>query len=65
MHGIVPWLILSPGEDTVMNWELLVNHISMKRKRSPKEFTDAVLFLINQEYKTGEPLFVNGGSQLQ
>ena len=65
VNGIAPGLILPADDEMPHNWDVLVNQVPMKRKGQTKDITDTVLFLVNQEYITGEILFIDGGSQLQ
>ncbi|MBI9048533.1 MAG: SDR family oxidoreductase [Anaerolineaceae bacterium] len=64
VNGIAPGLILPSAEEEVAHWDTLVNRLPMKKQGDPTDVVEAVLFLINQTYITGEILFIDGGYQL-
>jgi NAD(P)-dependent dehydrogenase (short-subunit alcohol dehydrogenase family) len=45
-------------------WERLVERLPAKRTGTPQDIVKAVLFLIQNEYITGQTLVVDGGYQL-
>ena len=64
VNAVAPGLIL-PSEDTSPDeWQRLVQRLPVKRQGSPQDVVQAVLFLINNRYITGETLVVDGGYQL-
>ena len=64
VNAVAPGLIL-PSEDTLPDeWQRLVQRLPVKRQGSPQDVVQAVLFLIENRYITGETLIVDGGYQL-
>jgi 3-oxoacyl-[acyl-carrier protein] reductase len=45
-------------------WERLVERLPAKKSGTPEDIVRAVLFLIHNEYITGQTLAVDGGYQL-
>ena len=65
VNAIAPGLIL-PSEDTpVETWDRLVARLPLKRSGSTDAITQAVLFLIENSYITGQTIVVDGGYQLR
>ncbi len=64
VNGIAPGAILPP-EDR-MNWheQRAITSIPLKRTGSPKELVDAINFLLDSSFVTGEILNVSGGEEL-
>jgi NAD(P)-dependent dehydrogenase (short-subunit alcohol dehydrogenase family) len=63
INGISPGLILPSEDGTPDDWRILVDRLPMKRSGNPQDVVDGIMFLINQEYITGEILFIDGGYQ--
>jgi NAD(P)-dependent dehydrogenase (short-subunit alcohol dehydrogenase family) len=49
-----------PGE----KWDRLVERLPAKKPGTPQDIARAVLFLVQNEYITGQTLVVDGGYQL-
>lgn len=65
VNAVAPGLIL-PSEDTPPEtWERLVDRLPMKQPGTPEAITQAVIFLIENSYVTGQTLVVDGGYQLK
>ncbi len=64
VNAIAPGLILKgevlPPED----WSRLTERVPLKRQGDPEEIGQALVFLIKNEYITGQTLVVDGGYQL-
>jgi NAD(P)-dependent dehydrogenase (short-subunit alcohol dehydrogenase family) len=64
VNAVAPGLVMpSPGfpDD---KWERLVERLPAKKSGTPEDIVRAVLFLIHNEYITGQTLAVDGGYQL-
>lgn len=64
VNAIVPGMIMKPEEMDEMRWENLSNLSPLRRSGAPSELIQAVLFLLKNEYMTGEILVVDGGLSL-
>ena len=65
--GVSPGSILCPkekDEDNEQKEQMLLECISLKRQGSPADIAEAVLFLANAKYITGEIIKVDGGRSL-
>jgi pteridine reductase len=64
VNSIVPGPILpAPGMDDAA-WEAVGEHVPLKRGGSPQHVAQTVLFLIENDYLTGESITVDGGEAL-
>lgn len=64
VNAVAPGLIL-PSRDTPSEvWQRLVQRLPAGHSGSPQDVAQAVLFLIENEYVTGETLVVDGGYHL-
>jgi NAD(P)-dependent dehydrogenase (short-subunit alcohol dehydrogenase family) len=64
VNAIAPGLIL-PGPDfPEENWQRLVNRLPLPRSGTVEDISEAVIFLVNHTYITGQILTVDGGYQL-
>lgn len=64
VNAVAPGLIF-PSEDTPPEtWDRLVYRLPMKQSGSPAAVAQAVVFLIENSYITGQILVVDGGYQL-
>lgn len=64
VNGVCPGLILPPpGEDVTYMLEMQ-DRIPAKRHGSAQDIADAVRFLVESEFITGEWIFVDGGEHL-
>jgi len=64
VNAIAPGLILPSEEIDGKEWERLVKKLPVKRQGSPQDVTNAIEFLLNNDYITGQTLVVDGGYQL-
>lgn len=64
VNGVAPGAILPP-EDR-LNWheQRAISSIPLRRTGSPQELTDAINFLLDSSFITGEVLNVSGGEEL-
>lgn len=61
VNGVAPGLILPSPETSPEEWEKLTRKAPFKQAGSPEDIVQAVLFLVKNEYITGEILHVDGG----
>ena len=64
VNAIAPGLIEKSGEQPETEWQQLINRLPLERSGSLESITDAVSFLIHNDYVTGEILVVDGGYRL-
>lgn len=64
VNAVSPGLILPSQGIAAEDWERLVNRLPAGQSGSPQDVAQAVLFLIENHYITGETLVVDGGYQL-
>jgi len=64
VNGVCPGLILPPEDKNEDYLTELAKKIPLKRKGSSDDITEAILFLINNKYITGQLLFIDGGEHL-
>ncbi len=64
VNAVAPGLILPSPEVSPEHWQKLVERLPLKRAGSPAAVAKAVLFLVENDYITGETLVVDGGYQL-
>ncbi|MCD6384235.1 SDR family oxidoreductase [Candidatus Sumerlaeota bacterium] len=64
VNGVAPGLILPPPEKDDAYLERLSKHIPLQRRGDPQSVVKAILFLIRNDYITGECIFVDGGEHL-
>jgi len=64
VNGVAPGLILPPEGENDDYLDALAENIPAKRSGTVEEFVSAVLFLIDNEYVTGQTVFVGGGLDL-
>jgi pteridine reductase len=64
VNGIAPGLILPPaGKDNVY-LEQLAHTVPLKRHGGPSDITGAVLYLLGNDFITGQIIYVDGGRHL-
>lgn len=63
VNAVAPGLVLPAESLTPQEWQRLVARVPMKRAAKPEEIAQAVAFLIDNEYITGQILAVDGGYQ--
>jgi NAD(P)-dependent dehydrogenase (short-subunit alcohol dehydrogenase family) len=64
VNGVAPGLILPSEEMPVSDWQRLIARLPLQRSGSPEFVTQAVRFLIQNDYMTGETIVIDGGYQL-
>lgn len=64
VNAIAPGLILPSSDTSSEVWQRLVQRLPAGHSGSPQDVAQAVLFLIENEYITGETLVVDGGYHL-
>jgi NAD(P)-dependent dehydrogenase (short-subunit alcohol dehydrogenase family) len=64
VNGVCPGLILEPPGADAGYLERLASHIPLRRRGGVEDVVSAVLYLVEQEFVTGEILFVDGGEKL-
>jgi len=64
VNAIAPGIILPPEGKTEDYLEKLAEKIPMKRKGDLKSLRETLLFLLNNEFVTGQIIYVDGGDNL-
>lgn len=64
VNAIAPGLILKGEDLPPEEWNRLKDRVPLKRNGDPVEIAQALVFLIKNEYITGQTLVVDGGYQL-
>ncbi len=64
VNAVAPGLILQPEEMPEEDWQRLVNRLPVKKAGVPKDVVSAILFLLRNNYLTGQTIVVDGGYQL-
>lgn len=64
VNGVCPGLILPPPGKTARHLSPLVEKVPLKRRGDPADIAAAVVYLVKQEYVTGQFLFVDGGEHI-
>jgi NAD(P)-dependent dehydrogenase (short-subunit alcohol dehydrogenase family) len=64
VNGIAPGLILPPVDYDHTYLERLSKNIPLKKPGNVKNISDTVLFLINNDFITGQVIYVDGGENL-
>lgn len=65
VNGVAPGAILWPENSDAAYNESLVERIPLQRSGNPDNITQSVMFLINNDYITGEVIRVDGGRLLK
>lgn len=65
VNGIAPGLILPPPGKDQSYLEGLVDTVPLQRHGRPEDITNAVLYLLNSDFVTGQVLYVDGGRHLK
>ena len=66
-NGISPGSILWPQDDSQLSDKektMMLDRIALRRQGSPDDIAEAVLFLANSKYITGEVINIDGGRSL-
>jgi len=64
VNGLAPGAILPPEDRSNWHEQRAITSIPLKRTGSPKELVDAINFLLDSNFITGEILNVSGGEEL-
>jgi len=64
VNGIAPGAILPPEDRTNWHEQRAITSIPLRRTGSPQELVDAINFLLDSNFITGEILNVTGGEEL-
>jgi len=64
VNAVAPGLILSPDGIPEESWHHLVDRVPARKAGTPKDIAETVLFLIRNNYITGQTIVVDGGNQL-
>lgn len=64
VNGIAPGLILAPEGTKKGHLDRLSKDIPMKTKGSPRDLAQALEFLLDNDFITGQTIFVDGGENL-
>ena len=64
VNAIAPGLVLRPADMPVEEWRRLVEKMPLKKSVSVESLVQALLFLIESPYITGETLVIDGGYRL-
>jgi pteridine reductase len=64
VNAVVPGLIMKPEGMEDSRWETLAKDSPLRRSGTPSELVSAVLFLLKNDYVTGEILVIDGGISL-
>jgi len=65
VNSIAPGLILPPSGESKKYLSKMIPHIPLKRKGKIKDIIDAVNFFIENDYITGQCIFIDGGEHLK
>ncbi len=64
VNAVAPGPVLKPGKMTDARWAEIGEDLPLRRAGSPGDVVEAILFLIQSPWITGETLVVDGGAQL-
>ena len=64
VNGVAPGAILPPEDRTNWHEQRAIASIPLRRTGSPRELVDAINFLLDSSFITGEVLNVSGGEEL-
>jgi Dehydrogenases with different specificities (related to short-chain alcohol dehydrogenases) len=64
VNAVAPGLILPPEEIPEKDWQHLVDRVPVRKAGTPQDIAETVLFLIRNNYITGQTIVVDGGNQL-
>lgn len=64
VNGVCPGLILPPPGNDEAYIERMQNRVPMKTRGRPEDVASAVLFLLENEFITGDCMFIDGGEHL-
>ena len=67
VNGISPGSILWPQDDSQLSEKekmIIIDRITLKKQGSPNDIAEAVLFLADAKYITGQVINIDGGRSL-
>ena len=67
VNGISPGSILWPQDESQLSEKekmMMIDKVALKRQGSPNDIAQAVLFLVNARYMTGQIISIDGGRSL-
>ena len=64
VNAVAPGLILPPPGRDESYLDKLIPTVPLKRRGTPRDIADAVLFLLKSDFLTGEVIYVDGGWHL-
>jgi len=64
VNALAPGLVLKPDHLDDARWQALGQNTLLKRAGSGYDVAHAMMFLLENEYMTGETLVIDGGSQI-
>jgi NAD(P)-dependent dehydrogenase (short-subunit alcohol dehydrogenase family) len=64
VNAVAPGAVLAPERMSPNKWEELAKGSLLQRNGTPRDITEAVIFLLQSDYITGETLVVDGGMRL-
>ena len=64
VNGIAPGLILSPAGEDEKYLQNLARSVPLKRPGSPEDIVSAAIYLLTNDFLTGQILFVDGGRHI-
>lgn len=64
VNGIAPGPVLKPDKMPNSRWQEITGELPLRRGGKPEDVAAAALFLVENEYITGETLVIDGGNQL-
>jgi pteridine reductase len=65
VNAVAPGLVLPPDGKDISYLESLKDKLPLKRYGSEKDITDAVIYLLESDFITGQVIFVDGGRHLK
>jgi pteridine reductase len=63
VNAVAPGPVAKPASMSNSRWQEITNELPLKRGGDPQDVAQAVLFLIENDFITGETLFVDGGNR--
>jgi NAD(P)-dependent dehydrogenase (short-subunit alcohol dehydrogenase family) len=63
VNAVAPGPVAKPASMSQSRWQEITNELPLKRSGDPQDVAQAVLFLVDNDFITGETLFVDGGNR--
>ncbi|MFV2015057.1 MAG: SDR family NAD(P)-dependent oxidoreductase [Candidatus Heimdallarchaeota archaeon] len=66
VNGVIPGLILPPPNLSVVDeeWKSMVKNIPLRRNGNPQYVSDTIIFMLTNDFMTGNLIYVDGGEHL-